>query len=87
MMQLDNEFTSRLVLYPMGFGLLVDLWKLKRRLHMCVYWKFLLPWVGSKANFSEDEQHTDDIDARGMKIIACILYPMVGCLAVKSQRF
>merc|ERR1712166_1569110 len=80
----DNEFTSRLVLYPMGFGLVVNVWKLKRRLHLRLFWQYLLPWVGGKSDFSAEEKVTEDIDARGMKYIAVVLYPMVVCLAVYS---
>ena len=82
-LQYDNEFTSRLVLYPMGFGLVVNVWKLKRRLHLRLFWQYLLPWVGGKSDFSAEEKVTEDIDARGMKYIAVVLYPMVVCLAVR----
>ena len=82
-LQYDNEFTSRLVLYPMGFGLVVNVWKLKRRLHLRLFWQYLLPWVGGRSDFSAEEKVTEDIDARGMKYIAVVLYPMVVCLAVR----
>lgn len=42
---LDNEFTSRLVLYPMGIGILIDLWKIKKQLKLRLVWQHFQPWV------------------------------------------
>jgi hypothetical protein len=81
----DNEFTSRIVLYPMGVGVLIDAWKVKRRLHMHVFWSYLQPWVGYHTQkISKQEQATEDIDAKGMRYLAMVLYPLVLMMAIYS---
>ena len=52
---LDNEFTSRLVLYPMGIEVLISLWKLKRRMHLGFQWMYLLPWLSWQSSSSQTE--------------------------------
>jgi hypothetical protein len=42
----DNEFTSRLVIYPMAVGVAIDAWKVSRRIRLRIFWKWALPWLG-----------------------------------------
>lgn len=76
----DFDGISRLILFQLGMQAAFGLWKYARVARLGLSWTYLLPWVtyGRLAEASA-EQQTDEIDARGMHITKCIVYPALVC--------
>lgn len=73
----DYKDASQIILFQLLIGALIDTWKLKKRTHATVQWKYLLPWVvWRKRELSEGERKTEDIDAKGMYYLKLCLYPL-----------
>eukprot|EP00929_Paragymnodinium_shiwhaense_P089274 TRINITY_DN49447_c0_g1_i1.p1 TRINITY_DN49447_c0_g1~~TRINITY_DN49447_c0_g1_i1.p1 ORF type:complete len:763 (+),score=145.37 TRINITY_DN49447_c0_g1_i1:113-2401(+) len=79
----DYEDISRIILYQTGVSSLISCWKFVRVARLGVYWEFLLPWVSfNRGSSAKDEQATEDIDAKGMRYLTWVLYPLSGAWGV-----
>lgn len=76
----DYEDISRLVLFQFGVSALIGVWKYARVARLGVHWAYGLPWIshnrGAAGSDSCKEQDTEDIDARGMRYLKFVLYPV-----------
>ncbi|XP_077299967.1 lipid scramblase CLPTM1L [Arctopsyche grandis] len=82
---LFDENTSMLVLVPSGIAAIIELWKVKKILHIDIDWRERKLRV---ATVSEDinkaEMRTREVDAEAMQYLSYILYPICVCGAVYS---
>jgi hypothetical protein len=74
----DYEYSSRIVLFEVGAGAAIAMWKVHQRMRLHVQWAFLLPWVASQTRdeMSSGEQTTEDIDVKLMRYMKWIFYPL-----------
>lgn len=78
---LDFEHASKIVVWQLGSGTAIGLWKVSKRLRLGIFWRFMLPWVGPKGEATAQitqrgERVTEDIDAKGMRYLTYVLYPL-----------
>lgn len=74
----DFGDASRILLFQWGIGALISIWKFSRVARLRVYWSHFLPWISYNRG-SASEQATEEIDAKGMVYLKCLLYPLSGC--------
>eukprot|EP01062_Namystynia_karyoxenos_P027540 TRINITY_DN21109_c0_g1_i1.p1 TRINITY_DN21109_c0_g1~~TRINITY_DN21109_c0_g1_i1.p1 ORF type:complete len:699 (+),score=239.50 TRINITY_DN21109_c0_g1_i1:73-2097(+) len=74
----DFDDVSRLLLFQLGISSAISLWKFAKVARLRVYWKWLLPWVAwdRGAVAGAKERATDELDARGMRALKWVLYPL-----------
>mmetsp|Transcript_18180 Transcript_18180/g.63887 ORF Transcript_18180/g.63887 Transcript_18180/m.63887 type:complete len:778 (+) Transcript_18180:179-2512(+) len=76
----DFEDISRLVLFQVGMSCVVGGWKYVRVARLQILWSYCLPWVtqnrGRKEIENSQEEYTEEIDARGMRYLKFVLYPL-----------
>jgi len=80
----DFDGISRLILFQIGVSTVISAWKYARVARLGVRWSYALPWAkygrGTPALQGEvDESMTEEIDARGMRYLKYILYPLSAC--------
>jgi len=77
----DYDDISRIVLFQIGMSSLISAWKCARVARLGVYWARFLPWVsyGRGVGENQDEKDTEEIDARGMRYLTWVLYPISLC--------
>jgi hypothetical protein len=77
---LDYDDISRIVLFQVGVGAAISAWKYVRVSRLQLRWKYMLPWLdqtrGDCDNSSSSEQQTEEIDAKGMRYLKIVLYPV-----------
>lgn len=78
----DFDHISRLILFQLGAQAAFGLWKYARVARLGVTWSYLLPWVTYGRLAEASEKQTDEIDARGMYMTKCIVYPAMACCCV-----
>eukprot|EP00927_Polykrikos_kofoidii_P003480 TRINITY_DN11382_c0_g2_i1.p1 TRINITY_DN11382_c0_g2~~TRINITY_DN11382_c0_g2_i1.p1 ORF type:complete len:725 (+),score=110.69 TRINITY_DN11382_c0_g2_i1:111-2285(+) len=73
----DYESISRIVLFQVGMQTLISAWKFVRVARLRIKFQYLLPWItynrGSQAQW---ENNTEEIDAKGMRYLKMVLYPL-----------
>eukprot|EP00429_Kryptoperidinium_foliaceum_P118483 CAMPEP_0176292112 /NCGR_PEP_ID=MMETSP0121_2-20121125/55911_1 /TAXON_ID=160619 /ORGANISM="Kryptoperidinium foliaceum, Strain CCMP 1326" /LENGTH=288 /DNA_ID=CAMNT_0017633005 /DNA_START=6 /DNA_END=869 /DNA_ORIENTATION=- len=76
----DSEHTGKLILCQFGCGALVGVWKYVRVARLRIAWQYYLPWITHNRGLEESskESATEDIDAKGMRYVKLILYPLSG---------
>jgi len=82
---LDNE-TSWMVLFSVGAGLAIEIWKLTRAVHVTIgYWRGIpYPIFTDKQSYlSVTRAH----DLAAMKYLHWVLYPLVVCYAIYSLMY
>mmetsp|Transcript_4384 Transcript_4384/g.5884 ORF Transcript_4384/g.5884 Transcript_4384/m.5884 type:complete len:639 (+) Transcript_4384:74-1990(+) len=73
----DFENASRIVLFQLAVGALIDSWKVKKRMHIELVWVFFLPWLNWKSDQqTAGEKTTEEIDEKGMRYLKMFLYPL-----------
>lgn len=74
----DYEEISRIVLFQVGTSALIGAWKYARVARLSITLQYWLPWVASTRGQggNEEEQTTEDIDAKGMRYLKYFLYPL-----------
>jgi len=82
----DDEYTSKIVLCQIAVEVALDLWKVTRRLHLGIAWKYLLPWArwARDSDWSALEKKTEEIDERGMSYLKTAVMPIVLVSAMYS---
>ena len=88
----DYEKSSRILLFQLGIGALIAIWKVKKRMRMRIIFRYLLPWVatGDDEDEKQDakraarEAQTDEIDMQGMRYLKYLLYPLSICWGLYS---
>ncbi len=79
---LDYEHASRIILMQLFIEVVIGLWKVKRRLKLHLFFRYGLPWVGAASEsgqpqaLSRGEAATEAIDARAMRYLKIVLYPL-----------
>ena len=81
----DYENASRILLFQLGAGALIAMWKVKKRLRLRFTFAYFLPWVVAETAPSnenneqervEREAKTDEIDMQGMRYLKYVFYPL-----------
>merc|ERR1711974_265305 len=74
----DFDDISRILLFQVGCSAVIGAWKYAQVAHLGLQWRYCLPWIShSRADCaSSGEKDTEDIDARGMRYLKFVLYPM-----------
>eukprot|EP00808_Paulinella_micropora_P011329 g83336.t1 len=86
----DNEYTSKLVLLSVGTSVLVEGWKMSRLLKAGLQWRYGLPWVrwaDATTSQTAGEKVTEEIDAKGLRLLGYMLYPIMGAWAFYSLLY
>merc|ERR1712137_271096 len=74
----DYEEISRIILFQVGTSSLISAWKYVRVARISLQFRYMLPWLSSNRGTveSENEHATEEIDARGMRYLKYVLYPV-----------
>eukprot|EP00931_Biecheleriopsis_adriatica_P086208 TRINITY_DN60921_c0_g1_i1.p1 TRINITY_DN60921_c0_g1~~TRINITY_DN60921_c0_g1_i1.p1 ORF type:complete len:805 (-),score=167.04 TRINITY_DN60921_c0_g1_i1:73-2487(-) len=80
----DFDEISRIVLFQVGVSAAISAWKYARVARLGLKWAYFLPWAayGRGAALEDDadrEKATEEIDARGMRYLKFVLYPLSAC--------
>lgn len=78
----DYEDISRIVLFQVGASSAISAWKYVRVSRLNLGWQYLLPWLKpTRGGLSDNqsEQDTEEIDAKGMRYLSWIMYPLSAC--------
>ncbi|CAE8613360.1 unnamed protein product [Polarella glacialis] len=80
----DFDDISRIVLFQVGTSAAISAWKYTRVAQLGLAWRFFLPWATYSRGLENGaggtaEAHTEEIDARGMRYLKFVLYPLSAC--------
>lgn len=83
---LMDEETSLLVLIPTGIGAVIEIWKVTKAFKLTITWRGWLPKV-QVGTTTDQEKETEAIDAKAMKYLWYVLYPLCAAGAVYSLMY
>jgi len=72
----DFDDISRILLGQTFISSMISAWKYVCVARLRIFWSSFLPWVSHNRDDAQDERNTEEIDAKGMRYLKFVLYPL-----------